>query len=279
MAARLSPMTELAIVQNDASPPELAEIANREHELARQAGEEMVRHAIQAGDALISAKAQVQYGEWLPWLESNFDASEDTAHAYMKVARDSERARNLEEPSLRKALAAISRRQSVTYKNQPGIEASGGTVPLEGNSHLYRVGKLLWPEEVESFLGSLLISRSLHVCCGKSQLGDVRLDGDAEHGPDIVADAADMPAGDDEYESVLCDPPYNGEFQWNHSLLEELSRVARKRIIFQHWFIPANPDGRYKKAQEKFALSGVYVWQPKTYFGRAQLISVFDADV
>ena len=82
---------------------------------------------------------------------------------------------------------------------------------------------------------------------------------------------------DNEFETVICDPPYNGNFQWNHDLLAELSRVASKRIIFQHWFIPANPSGTYKKAQEKFLLSDVLVWQPKTYFGRVQVVSVFDA--
>jgi hypothetical protein len=64
--------------------------------------------------------------------------------------------------------------------------------------------------------------------------------------------------------------------QWNHDLLCELSRVASKRIIFQHWFIPADHEGRWKK-WHKFQLSDVFVWQPRTYFGRGQLISVFDA--
>ena len=41
--------------------------------------------------------------------------------------------------------------------------------------------------------------------------------------------------------------------------------------------MPANPSGTYKKAQEKFILTDVLVWQPKTYFGRVQVISVFDA--
>ena len=53
-------------------------------------------------------------------------------------------------------------------------------------------------------------------------------------------------------------------------------RIARKRIIFQHWFIPANKHGLYKKAQDTFYLSNIYVWQPKTYFGRVQVISIFD---
>lgn len=117
---------------------------------------------------------------------------------------------------------------------------------------------------------------TLHVCCGMSKLGDVRLDMDIEKQPDVVGDAARLPFGDDSFSTALADPPYNGMYQWNHDLLSELSRVASRRILFQHWFLPANPDGLYKKAQGKFALSEITVWQPRTYFGRAQLISVFD---
>jgi hypothetical protein len=51
--------------------------------------------------------------------------------------------------------------------------------------------------------------------------------------------------------------------------------VARSRIIFQHWFVPADPDGRWRK-WHRFELRELYAWQPMTYFGRAQLISVFD---
>jgi hypothetical protein len=166
---------------------------------------------------------------------------------------------------------------TVTYKHQPGIHATRGAVPLAGTSHLYTVGKVLWPESIEDFLGTLFIGRVLHVCCGLSTLGDVRLDLN-QPGADIQCDASNMRdhVTDGEFETVLCDPPYNGKFQWNHDLLTELARVASQRIIFQHWFIPATPQGRYKKAQERFALSASYVWQPRTYFGRAQVISVFD---
>jgi len=168
---------------------------------------------------------------------------------------------------------------NVTYKNQPAIDKTKGNVPLAGTSHIYRVKKRLWNDSIEDVLRGLFIGKTLHVCCGKSALGDVRIDADPENKPDIVCDAADMNAcvEDGAFETVLCDPPYNGQFQWNHDLLHELARVATKRIIFQHWFMPANPDGRYKKAQERFALSDVLVWQPKTYFGRVQVVSVFDA--
>ena len=167
---------------------------------------------------------------------------------------------------------------SVTYKNQPAIDKTGGSVPLVGTSHIYRVKKKLWNDSIEDVLHGLFIGRTLHVCCGKSSLGDVRLDADAKNNPDIICDASNMKdfVKDNEFDTVICDPPYNGKFQWNHNLLSELARVASKRIIFQHWFIHANPTGTYKKAQEKFLLSDVLVWQPKTYLGRVQVISIFD---
>src|SRR4051812_42669254 len=107
---------------------------------------------------------------------------------------------------------------TVSYKNQPGIEATKGNVPLAGTSHLYTVKKVLWPKSVEQFLSSLFVGRVLHVCSGKSQLGDVRLDLN-EPGVDIRCDASDMrgQVSDEAFETVLCDPPYNGKFQWNHN--------------------------------------------------------------
>lgn len=167
---------------------------------------------------------------------------------------------------------------TVTYKHQPAIHKTRGSVPLAGTSHVYTVSKVLWAPPTEAFLGSLLMGRSLHVCCGASKLGDVRLDNDPTHSPDLLGDMSDMSAlvGDDAFETVLIDPPYNSKLGMMHAMLTELARVASQRIIFQHWFIPATPLGLYKKAQNKFALSAVYVWQPRTYFGRVNVISVFD---
>jgi hypothetical protein len=168
---------------------------------------------------------------------------------------------------------------TVTYKNQPAIHATRGAVPLAGNSHLYTVKRVLWSEAIEEFLPSLFVGRTLHVCCGKSLLGDIRLDLDAENNPSIICDGAKLAIASNAFDTILCDPPYNGKFQWNHNLLAELARVASQRIIFQHWFIPANNHGLYKKAQDKFHLSEAYVWQGQAYFGRAQIISVFDSHI
>ena len=166
---------------------------------------------------------------------------------------------------------------TVTYKHQPGIHKTRGTVPLAGTSHVYTVSKVLWPEAVEDFLFTLLRPTSLHVCSGASDLGDIRFDLDFNHRPNVVGDAARLPFKDRSVDTVLCDPPYNGKFQWNHDLLSELSRVADRRIVFQHWFMPIDSIGQWKKLHA-FLLKDVYVWQPRTYFGRVQVISVLERE-
>lgn len=204
---------------------------------------------------------------------------------------------------------------TVTYRKQPGIHATRGAVPLAGTAHTYTVSDVLWPEEVEEYLQGRLVYPTLHVCCGKSRIGDVLLD--LYELADVQADAARLPFPERSFGTVLIDPPYNGKFQWNHDMLNELIRVADRRIIFQHWFMPINKYGRLKKAhafelkdvvlvpslsgheselvtalydpetgkyyiaQEEpdgpeFALNYTAVWQPRAYFGRTQIIQVYD---
>lgn len=162
---------------------------------------------------------------------------------------------------------------TVTYKNQPAIHQTRGAIPLAGTSHLYTVNKLLWPKEVEEYLSTKLIGHTLHLCCGKSTLGDIRLDLYSK--ADVKADVARVPFCDQSFDTVLIDPPYNSKFQWMHDMLAELPRVAKQRIIFQHWFSPVDKLGQYKK-NHKFILVELDAWMPKTYFGRMQIISIFD---
>lgn len=181
---------------------------------------------------------------------------------------------------------------TVTYNHQPAIHKTRGTVPLAGTEFVYTVKKVLWPQEVEDYIQSKLIGYTLHICCGKSQLGDVRLD---RYDPivDVKADAARLPF-EKSFDTVLIDPPYNSKFQWMHDMLNELHRVARKRIIFQHWFSPIDKYGRFKKANvfqlnemvavpvivsdsHEFLLSEMTSWMPRTYFGRMQIISILDS--
>lgn len=164
---------------------------------------------------------------------------------------------------------------TITYKNQNAAAlALKQGVPLSGTDHVYTVNSILWPKKVEKFVEQLLVGKSLHVCCGKSMIGNIRLDAFDETA-DVKSDAAKLPFDDKSFDTVLCDPPYNGKLQWNHDLLQELHRVAKRRIVFQHWFLPSNSRGAYRKANE-FKLTQLYVWSPRTYFGRVNVLSVFD---
>jgi hypothetical protein len=134
---------------------------------------------------------------------------------------------------------------TVTYKNQLAIERSRGRVPLAGTSHLYRVKAILWPEPVQSVIRDLLIPTSPHVCSGHCLLGDIRVDADKTVLPDILCDAARLPFGDQSFNSVLCDPPFNGRFRWNHdgTTLRESLSSAISRLNGR----PCMEDGRVPK--------------------------------
>jgi hypothetical protein len=61
---------------------------NHEHELCEASYGETMRHAIRCGELLSIAKTEIGHGQWLPWLEQNFEASERTAQTYMRLHRD-----------------------------------------------------------------------------------------------------------------------------------------------------------------------------------------------
>jgi len=70
---------------------ELTTIAERikaEHHAAVVAAGTAIEHAIACGQLLIEAKAQVQHGEWLPWLEANCELSARQAQKYMRLASE-----------------------------------------------------------------------------------------------------------------------------------------------------------------------------------------------
>ena len=70
-----------------ASLGELAAAINAEHQAAERTARTAVDHARAAGDKLLQAKAQVDHGQWLPWLSANCpDIAVRTAQAYMRLA-------------------------------------------------------------------------------------------------------------------------------------------------------------------------------------------------
>ena len=70
-----------------ASLGELAAAINAEHQAAERTARTALDHARAAGDKLLQAKAQVDHGQWLPWLSANCpDIAVRTAQAYMRLA-------------------------------------------------------------------------------------------------------------------------------------------------------------------------------------------------
>lgn len=101
------------------------------------------------------------------------------------------------------------------------------------------------------------VSPSVHLFCGLSTVGDVRVDLDATTPANVRADVLEFliaqPARS--FEAVIADPPYNGKYQAEYAvdgkdfggneqnlgrLLKEMYRVCRPGgvLVFKHWFDP-----------------------------------------
>jgi hypothetical protein len=63
----------------------LAGRINKHHRDVNAAVGRALNHARMAGKLLAEAKPKVRHGEWLPWLEANFEGSERVAQMYMRV--------------------------------------------------------------------------------------------------------------------------------------------------------------------------------------------------
>ena len=78
-------------------------------------------HALKAGQLLLVAKKQCPRREWLPWLKTNFEGSERTAQAYMRIASQlpklDGKAQRVADLTFRGALSAVaSNSQAIAAK-------------------------------------------------------------------------------------------------------------------------------------------------------------------
>lgn len=85
-----------------------AKRANREYKLAGDKAKLAIEHAKNCGEELIQIKRLLGHGKFLPWLKQNFDGSDRTARAYMRIAENWQCIANLDPTSLTSALAALS---------------------------------------------------------------------------------------------------------------------------------------------------------------------------
>lgn len=85
-------------------------------------------------------------------------------------------------------------------------EVRGGS-PVVHSEHTFWAS---WrqPADVDRYLRERCEGRVANICCGQSPLGDIRVDADPAHNPDLVADMRSLPLGDASFDTVVFDPPW-----------------------------------------------------------------------
>lgn len=74
-------------VERETKLTQLAEVANRAHDVVVEAAREAVLRALEAGRALAIARDLCPKGTWTAWLAGNFGGSPSAAHDYIRVAQ------------------------------------------------------------------------------------------------------------------------------------------------------------------------------------------------
>lgn len=143
----------MTIEKRTADLTTLADKVNAEHRACEEAVGAALRHAITAGELLTEAKASVSHGSWGSWLAENFEGSERTAQAYMKVYRRRDEIRNgAADSSLRGALKELA--------TPTGVSSDSGGDPEEAAETIRGMMKTFGPqlseEERDAFERRLL---------------------------------------------------------------------------------------------------------------------------
>jgi len=121
-----------------------------------------------------------------------------------------------------------------------------------------------WPTEIEAKIKMLCEGTVLHVCCGDSTIGDVRID--LEKAADIKASMFHLPIRPASFDTVLCDPPWELPYHLRGKLLRQLrdSLKPNGRLVFNcFWF----PKTRGLAVDEQ-----IYVGVPHNLWRNASLL-------
>lgn len=96
-----------------------------------------------------------------------------------------------------------------------------------------------WPWGVEQFVAKHIKGYSLYVCCGKSDLGDVKVDKYVERIGVTKADMMNLPFKE-EFDTVICDPPWELPYHVRHRLLFNLRDALKPNgiLIFKCMWFP-----------------------------------------
>jgi hypothetical protein len=118
-AMTLAKITDAAAVDIDVQLAQLAPEINREHDAVRAALSNGHEHARTTGQLLLEARAQCAHGTWLSWIHANFDGSERTAQAYMRVVREWDNLSLKEDPQ---RVADLPHREALRALSTPHID-------------------------------------------------------------------------------------------------------------------------------------------------------------
>ena len=128
----------------------------------------------------------------------------------------------------------------------------------------------LWEEEVEDFVREKIKGYSLNVPCGKSELGDIRLDLDENLSMrgayDFFKDKLDFP--DNTFDTIISDPPWKIGHYFRPKLffsLVEKCKVGGTIIYNATWI----PTSKYTKLKETWI-------RQSSQFSNVSIISVFE---
>ena len=97
-----------------------------------------------------------------------------------------------------------------------------------------------WPARIEALMKKKIKGFTLHVCCGKSNLGDVRIDLLPQNNQVIKADCRFLPIKPNTFDTVLCDPPWHLPYHLRWKLLYEIRDACKwdGNIIFNSLWLP-----------------------------------------
>lgn len=86
-----------------------------------------------------------------------------------------------------------------------------------------------FPYELEKLIGSLIEGKSLHICCGASELGDVRFDlyPEAATGANFRGSMFNLPFKNGSFDTVICDPPWHLSYDVRFSLMFQIRDVLK----------------------------------------------------
>lgn len=87
---------------------DLADEANRNHQLAETTAGTALEYARLSGSALTEAKSQVPHGGWLQWLSLNFKGSSRVAQKYMQLSSNAHSYAHLDPASMAEALKVLT---------------------------------------------------------------------------------------------------------------------------------------------------------------------------